>query len=114
MKTLSENIKEWMVKYKKNSVKPTTYDRLETSYNAMLNYSIAHMDISNLETEDIQNYINKLVADGYALSTIKKQYPLISSFLKHANAKGIVQRPIQNDVHLPTQSAVKKKKKEVE
>lgn len=114
MKTLSECIKEWMVSYKLNSVKPTTYDRLETSYNALLNYSIAHIGIGDLRSEDIQNYVNRLVEDGYALSTIKKQYHLIGSFLNYANTEGIVQRPIQNGVKLPAQSAVKKKKKEVE
>lgn len=36
MKQLYESIKDWMVKYKKNSVKLATYDRLLTAYNLML------------------------------------------------------------------------------
>lgn len=113
MKTLAECIQEWMVRYKQNSVKPSTYDRLETSYNALLNYSIANIGIEVLRVEDLQNYINQLVEDGYALTTIKKQYHLIGSFLNYANTEGIVQRPIHHGVKLPAQSAVKKKKKEV-
>lgn len=111
---LSEAIEAWLEKYKKNSVKPATYDRLLTSYDALLKYPIAHTDILSLSTEDLQKYINSLVRDGYAQSTIKKQYHLISAYLRYANAEGIVPFPIQNNVKLPTQSAVKKKNREVE
>lgn len=114
MKNLSECIKEWMEKYKRNSVKPTTYDRLETSYKAMLRYKISYIGILDLKTEDIQEYINEMVKDGYALTTIKKQYHLIGSYLKFANTEGIIPRPIQNNVKLPSQSSVKKKKKDVQ
>lgn len=113
MKTLSDSIKEWMEQYKRNSVKPTTYDRLETSLKTLLNYKIAYMDILSLRTEDLQEFINHMVADGYALTTIKKQYHLVSSYLKFANTEGIIPRPIYNNVKLPSQQAVKKKKREV-
>lgn len=114
MKTLAVCIKEWMEKYKRNSVKPGTFDRLETSYDALLRYPIANVDIEKIKAEDIQSYINQMVEDGYALSTIKKQYHLVSAYLRHANTEGIVLRPIYNNVALPTQTAVKKKKKDIE
>lgn len=114
MNILSESIKEWMEKYKKNSVKQGTYDRLETSYKAMLNYEIANKNIEELSAEDLQKYVNELVEDGYALTTIKKQFLLISSFLKYANTEGIILRPIYNAVKLPARSMVKKKAREIE
>lgn len=113
-RTLGEAIKNWMIRYKMNSVKPATYDRLLVSLDALMRYPIAHEDILTLRTEDLQNYVNTLVADGYAQTTIKKQFHLISAYLRHANAEGIIPFPIQNNVKLPNQSAVKKKKKEVE
>ena len=112
MKTLAVCIKEWMEKYKRNSVKPGTFDRLETSYDALLRYPIANVDIEKIKAEDIQSYINQMVEDGYALSTIKKQYHLVSAYLRHANTEGVVLRPIYNNVALPAQTAVKKKKKD--
>ena len=54
-----------------------------------------------------------MVTDGYALTTIKKQYHLVTSYLKFANTEGIIPRPIYNNVKLPTQQAVKKKRREV-
>lgn len=113
MKQLYESINEWMVKYKKNSVKPATYDRLITSFNLMKNYSIAYVYLDVLCGDDLQEYINKLVKDGYALTTVKKQFNLLTGYLKYANANGIVARPIHNGVKLPSASNVLKPKKEV-
>lgn len=113
MTNISESMKGWLEKYKKNSVKPATYDRLETSYKMMLRYGIAYASPYDLRSDDIQEYLNRLVTDGYALTTIKKQYNLLSAYLKWANTEGIVSRPIQNNVKLPAQSMVKKPKKEV-
>lgn len=113
MKTLSNAIKEWMAQYKLNSVKPTTYDRLETSLNTLMNYAIASMEVHSIGTSDLQQFINDMVDDGYALTTIKKQYHLVTAYLKFANTEGIIPRPIYNNVHLPTRQAVKKKRREV-
>lgn len=113
MKQLHESIEEWMVKYKKNSVKTATYDRLLTSFNLMKNYKVAYVYIDVLCGDDIQEYINRLVVDEYALTTIKKQYNLLTGYLKYANAEGLIAKPIHNSVKLPSQSVVKKPKKEV-
>lgn len=114
LKTLSQCIREWMDQYKRNSVKPATFDRLETSFRAMLNHRISAINISELNAEDLQEYVNEMVEDGYALSTIKKQHHLVSSYLKFANTEGIIERPFYNNVRLPVRSAVKKKQKEIE
>ena len=113
MSTLSESIQGWMQRYKQNSVKPTTYDRMVTSLNALAGYSISGMDVLSIQSDDLQDYIGEMVEDGYALSTIKKQYHLVMAYLKHANTEGIIPRPIYENVKLPVQQMVKKKRKEV-
>lgn len=113
MKQLYESIKDWMVRYKRNSVKLATYDRLLTSFKLMMNYTIAYIYLDVLCSDDIQTYLNRLVSDGYALTTIKKQYNLLTGFIKYANTEGLIARPIYNNVRLPSQSAVKKPKREV-
>lgn len=113
MTTLHESMNDWMVKYKQNSVKPATYDRLITSFNLMKKYDIAYVSVDTLSSDDIQSYLNRLVTDGFALSTVKKQFNLLTSYLKHANVEGIVPRPIQNNVKMPSQSVVLKPKREV-
>lgn len=113
MESLYSEIEKWMVSYKKKSVKPTTYDRLLVSLELMGKYEVSDVPLEMLEDDDIQNYINKLVDDGYALTTIKKQYHLISEFIDHANLKGMIQKPIHKGVQLPSESSVNKHKREV-
>ena len=40
MQTFADLVLEWLVKYKKNSVKASTYDRLETSFSQFVKYDI--------------------------------------------------------------------------
>lgn len=102
MKTFGEVIKDWMVTYKLNSVKPATYDRLETSFGLMSKYSVFYYTIDALSSDVIQEYVNALVDDGYSLSTVKKQFHLISAFMTHANLKGIIVEPLHKGVKLPS------------
>ena len=111
--TLAQAIENWMVAYKKCSTKPATYDRLEVSLSLLKKHLIAASDPSELTPDDIQSYVNDLVLDGFALSTIKKQFHLLTGYLRYANSVGEVQRPIYNTVKLPTRSVVLKPTKEV-
>lgn len=113
-KRLKDDIFDWMTKFKKSSVKMATYDRLETSYSLMSKYRISDIFTQDLSEDDIQDYVNDLAKDGYSLSTIKKQFNLISAFIRFANTKGIFARPIYQNVKLPAQSTVKKQKREIE
>ena len=113
MKNLHEAIYEWLVSYKKNSVKASTYDRLMVSLDLMDKYQISEMPIDVLDVSDLQSYVNQLVDDGYALTTIKKQMHLIGGWVSHANLMGFISRPIHKGVKLPSESSVKKHKKEV-
>lgn len=113
MGNLYNEINNWMVMYKEKSVKPSTYDRMLTSLKLMKHYGVSDIDAGKLRTSDIQDYVNSLVDDNYALSTIKKQYHLIGAFVEHANLTGLITKPIHKGVRLPSESVVKKSKKDV-
>lgn len=113
-KGLGEAIGEWLINYKKDSVKILTYDRLRTSHDMMLRYKIASIRPEKLTSLDIQQYIRMLVDRGYSMSTIKKQYALLVGYLKFALSQGIIQRPVYLDVKLPAKSIVKKQPRDVE
>lgn len=79
-------IGDWLEIYKKNSVKPLTYDRLVISYNLMRKYSIAAQPVDEIDCDDMQRYIGLLVNDGYSISTIKKQFNLhIHPFIRRCS-----------------------------
>lgn len=113
MCSLYSEINNWMVMYKEKSVKPSTYDRMLTSLKLMERYDISDIDVLDLKASDIQDYVNKLVDDQYALSTIKKQYHLIGAFVEYANLTDLITKPIHKGVRLPSESVVKKSKKDV-
>lgn len=110
---LYKDIYQWLYLYKKNSVKLSTFDRLETSYKLLLRYSIASVRLDKLTEDMLQGYINELVSDGYSLSTIHKQYHLLTAFLEYALVKGLIFRPIHKAVQLPSRQAVKKRTKDI-
>ena len=103
----------WLYKYKKNSVKEATFDRLLISLKMMRSYSIAFMRIMDLTTDAVQGYINHLLCDGYAYTTIKKQYNLITAFVKFLLGEGAPIRPVYLNVSLPIAENIKKPKKEI-
>lgn len=113
MKLFDEAVRDWMVSFKKNSVKPSTYDRLETSFGLMEHYTLSSVPIDQLDEDYIQDYINDLVKDGYAMSTIKKQYHLITEFMDYANVKGLIDKPYHKAVRLPSKMAIKKAPREI-
>lgn len=110
---LSEAILQWLEAYKKTSVKQATYNRLVCSWNLMTKHWIAGIDNQELTSRHVQDYLNFLADNNYAQTTIKKQFHLISAYVRYANAEGIMQRPLYETVSLPAQAAIKKQKKEI-
>lgn len=113
MTNLYNAVKEWIETSKRTNVKPSTYDRLLRSLDLMDRYGISLIPYESVDSGDIQNYLNKLVDDGYALSTVKKQYHLLSGFFDYANANRRISYLPHKGVNLPSESVVKKHKREV-
>lgn len=100
-KRLGDSINEWLRLYKRNSVKEATYDRLRISLGLLERDEIADYFPSELRCSDIQRYLNRLVQQGYSESTVKKQYTLLTAFLKHQAAIGESKNLVYLGVNLP-------------
>lgn len=107
-------IRYWMETYKRNSVKPATFDRLETSFASLEDYDIAEKPIGEIIADDIQGYVNQMTAYGYAETTIKKQMRIVTAPLRHAAAQHRIPTDPTAGVVLPNATQVKKKRREVE
>lgn len=99
---LCECIEDWLSDVKTKSVKPLTLDRLKVSFKMLRKYQIAEVKVCDLRSLDIQRYINELVEDGYSLSTIRKQYNLITAYWKWAMSQNVTHTPIYLGVELPS------------
>lgn len=111
--TLASGIERWLYGRKKNSVKSASFERLLTSYRLLIDYPISNMRILDLTSEDVQRFINTLVSQSYSLSTIKKEYNLISSFVRFAMGEGLIIKPIYMNAILPVEESIQKQKRNV-
>lgn len=100
-------IREWLTDYKKNSVKASTYDRLQISLRLLEKDRIAEFPVDSLRSIDIQRYLNGLAMDGYSQSTIKKQFNLLTAYLKYAQSQNDISAPIYLAVKLPSEQSSK-------
>lgn len=107
-------VKDWLETYKNGTVKALTYDRLMTAYNLMRSYEISAVQVDALTSKDIQDYLKELVSDNYSMSTIKKQFNLLTAYLKYAMSVGSIAIPIYLTVKLPSESLVKSVDKDIE
>ena len=107
-------VRTWMLDYKQNSVKAATYDRLVISRKLMEKYPIANYPVDEIKAIDIQRYLNQLTADGYTLSTIKKQLNLLTAYLRHAYSQGDIPNPVYLAVKLPSEQSVKTRTKQID
>ena len=111
---LIQAVDEWLDIYKKNSVKALTYDRLLISFKLMQKYPIARVPVNEIDCDMMQRYIGNLTEDSYSLSTIKKQFNLLTAYWKHGMAKGVIQNPVYLNVRLPAESAFREPHDEVQ
>lgn len=113
-KRLDISIREWLEDYKKNSVKALTYDRLLISFKLMETYPISRFKVCDVDSSDLQRYLNSLVKDGYAMSTIKKQFNLITAYWKWAMSQRRVSAPVYLGVSLPSEDILLGPAREIE
>lgn len=107
-------IGEWLEDHKKNSVKTLTYDRLIITYKLMLKYGISEYYVDGINSTDMQRYLNSLVTDGYSISTIKKQFNLLTAYWKWAMSQGLISTPVYLGVNLPSEESVASPKTDIQ
>lgn len=106
-------VRFWLENVKKLKVKPSTYDRLVTSADALESYAIAHKVIAAITAEDCEAYVDEITHKGYALTTIKKQMLIVSAPLRYAYAHKQISYNPSVDLKPPSKANVQKAKKRV-
>ena len=110
---LIDYVENWLMTDQKYHVKQATFDRNLTSFNKLKEYDIANIAIGEITRSDIQQYVNRLTEDGYALTTIKKQMGIVAAPLKMAAAEHLIQNNPVYQIRLPHEDNVGKAKKEI-
>ena len=77
----------WLRIYKADSLKGTSYDRLENTIIHQIIPYIGDIQLQQLSSDDIQQLLSTLKSNGFSYSTIKKVYDAINAVMKHAILK---------------------------
>lgn len=80
---MSEGMRYWSDKYKKPTLKPSSYDRLMQTIEYQIIPYIGNYMIQKVSTEDIQDsIINRMQKQGLSHSSIKKAYEALNGFFR--------------------------------
>lgn len=111
--TVSQYIQKWLIDYKFNSLKPASYDRLESVFHNYVKNSIGFYQMGNITSNDIQNLINDK-SKTLSYSSIKKIIELLRPCFKHAVLVGDINKSPCDAVILPRQSTMAVKTKTID
>lgn len=84
----------WLTNIKKISLKPSSYDRLESTALKQVIPRIGTFKISEITPEDIGNMLSEIKEEGLSYSTVKKAYDCVNAVLTYAfNKRDIPSNP---------------------
>ncbi len=92
----------WLSEYKKNVIKPTTYDSYETNIRCHLKPGLGHISMKDLKTFDIQRFMNSKYEAGVSTALIRKLQNLLHGALKQAIINQLTNKNVAEGVVLPT------------
>lgn len=113
-KTLASAMYDWLNNIKKNTLKPQSFKRLQSTIkNQIDNNLIGGFPYQTIESNNIQDLLNDLNNEEFSHSTIKKTYDCLNDFYRYISAKDKIDNPMLL-VTMPTVSNIKKETKTVE
>lgn len=100
--TLEEWLYTYMFEYKKNKIKPSSFERYEGIYrNYILNTALGKTKLFKLNITTIQKHYNTLLNNGTSPSTIKSINQLLKPCLGEAEKQDYIQKNYAKLIELP-------------
>lgn len=113
--TFGEYISNWLLT-KRNSIEESTYSGYENMIKGELldfkGYDLANKQIKNLSDKVFREYLEALSKE-YSRATITKMWSIIKQCVNYGEIKGELPNHTTKFVHIPSESSVKIKKKEI-
>jgi integrase len=102
-------IDQWLYQQKRMDLKPTSFDRLESTINTHIKPNIGLIQLSKIQQENIQDIITTLYDKNLSYSTIKKVYDAFNACLTFAVKKRDITFNPMDTVSLPSSNNFDKK-----
>ena len=78
--TLGEYMDSWMLNFKRNELKPQSYDRLDCTIRIHIKPEIGYLDMQSITTKDIKNLLNKKYKEeSLSYSSVKKIHDALNA-----------------------------------
>jgi integrase len=106
VKRYAEN---WLLLYKKNSMKASSFDRVEGMINNNIVPEIGNIQMDNITSRHCQQLINDLQSNGMAFNTIKKIYNTMNNMFTKAYNLGDIKKNPMDTVDMPSSHLFAKK-----
>ena len=96
-KPLREGLQNWLRVFKFPSVENTTYDRLEWTATHLVFPILGDKLTGDITAADVKAMLNRWMAEGYAYTTVKKAYYLLTDFFRYlTEEEHVPKNPMQN------------------
>ncbi len=101
--TVTEWLHIWLFEYKKNSVRPSTFDSYESLSRVHICPTIGMIKLKDLKPEHLQTLYNEKLKSGLSTRTIKYLHTIMHAALKQAIKNNLVIRNVSEATTLPKQ-----------
>lgn len=89
---VTDYMQTWLTTYKKPSLRPSSYDRIECTATYQILPYYKGVRLSDLTPETISQWMQRLQAEGLSYSSIKKAYVALNAALDQALLSGLLSR----------------------
>lgn len=108
--TFSSFVEKWLAQIKMITLKPASYDRIETTYRTHLKPELSDVPINSITNDMIQSQIiTKMFDENLSYSTIKKAFDFLNECLEYAKKKKLITDNPMDLVVMPRRDLFDKK-----
>lgn len=113
--TLKDAMLDWLEIYKKPKLKKTSYDTLrKTILSRIAAYDLGSMRLTAIDSDMIQQHLNRLNEECLSYSTIKKCYDALNDFYRNRTMSGKIELNPMLAVEMLNKENIHKGTKEIE
>lgn len=102
--TLAQWLNTWLYSYKKNNIKPKTFDQYEYTIRCRLCPEFGDKKLIDLKSTHLQNYYNRLFDEGLSARTIHIINTVLHAALKKAVKCGLIKNNVCDAIEMPHSS----------
>ena len=91
-KTLEESMGNWLRVFKFPTIERGSYDRLECTAKHQVYPLLGNKIVGDVTSADIQKLLNHWMNEGYAYTTVKKVYNLLTDYFRYLTQQELIQK----------------------